>query len=84
MALIIIFNHYESKFCTLFDSIIFFQVSLKIDESEVDHALQDKILLSGILSEGIPVWALQASLYKLRLISLQANLISAFAEIAAS
>lgn len=29
------------------------KVSLKIDEKEVDHALQDKILLSSILQEGL-------------------------------
>ena len=30
------------------------QVTLKIDEKEVDYALQDKTLLSSILQEGMP------------------------------
>lgn len=30
------------------------KVTLKIDEKEVDYALQDKTLLSSILQEGIP------------------------------
>ena len=29
------------------------QVSLKIDEREVDHALQDKILMTSILQGGL-------------------------------
>lgn len=33
---------------------IHFQVTLKIDEKEVDYALQDKTLLSSILQEGMP------------------------------
>ena len=32
----------------------YFQVTLKIDEKEVDYALQDKTLLSSILQEGMP------------------------------
>jgi hypothetical protein len=31
----------------------FCQVSLKIDEREVDHALQDKILMTSILQGGL-------------------------------
>lgn len=31
-----------------------FQVSLKYDEQELEHALQDKLLISSILQQGIP------------------------------
>ena len=35
------------------DDIFTLQVSLKIDEREVDHALQDKILMTSILQGGL-------------------------------
>ena len=34
--------------------IVSHQVSLKLDEQELDFALQDKTLMSAILSQGLP------------------------------
>ena len=33
---------------------LYFQVTLKLDEGELEHAMQDKVLISSILQEGIP------------------------------
>ena len=40
--------------CTTLKIYLNFQVTLKLDERELEHAMQDKVLISSILQEGIP------------------------------
>lgn len=39
----------KMKYCILYS-----QVSLKLDEKELEFALQDKVMISSILKDGLP------------------------------